>query len=156
MDVYEAIRTRCSVRAYEDRPIEDDVLLRVLDAGRLAPSARNLQSWKFVVVRDREILRRLAGAAEQPFVGEAAVVIAVVTLDPDSTMHCGVPRGPVDGAIAIDHMTLAAVAEGLGSCWIGHFDQGACREILGVPDSAQIIEMLPRRNVNGTEHFGFI
>ena len=71
------------------------------------------------------------------------MVIAVVGLTPDAVMHCGVPTDPVDCAIVIDHMTLAAVAEGLGACWVGHFDQGACREILGVPASARIIELLP-------------
>jgi len=142
MDVYDAIRDRFSVRAYEDRDIEDDKLRRVLDAGRLAPSARNLQNWKFVVVRDRPTRQKLSEASEQPFIGQAPVVVAVVTLVPDSTMYCGVPTGPVDCAIAIDHMALAAVAEGLGTCWIGHFDQEKCCDILGVPDSARIIELL--------------
>ena len=142
MDVYDAIRNRFSVRAYEDRDIEDDKLRRVLEAGRLAPSARNSQSWKFVVVRDRETRQKLGEASEQPFIAQAPVVIAVVTLDPDRTMYCGVPAGPVDCAIAIDHMALAATAEGLGTCWIGHFDQKKCCDILGVPDSAGIIELL--------------
>lgn len=142
MDVYEAIEKRCSVRAYQAREVQEDTLLRVLNAGRLAPSARNLQTWKFVVVRDPEVRARLAEAAEQPFVGEAPVVVAVVALDPDSTMFCGIPRGPVDCAIAIDHMTLAAVTEGLGTCWIGHFAQDACKAILNVPESAKIIEMM--------------
>jgi len=142
MDVYEAIEKRYSVRSYEDRPVEAEKLQRVLNAGRLAPSARNLQDWKFVVVQDGQVRSRLAQAAGQAFLGTAPVVIAVVTLVPERTMYCGIPAGPVDCAIAIDHMTLAAVAEGLGTCWIGHFDQDACCKILQVPPSAKIVEML--------------
>ena len=143
MDVYEAIQQRFSVRSYQDRPVEDDRLSRILEAGRLAPSATNAQAWKFVVVRDAAVRASLAQAADQAFVGQAPVVIAAVCTDPSRTMHCGVPAGPVDCAIALDHVALAAVAEGLGTCWIGHFDQDAARRALGVPGSAQIIELLP-------------
>jgi len=142
MDVYDAIRQRRSVRKYEDRDIPDNVLKRVLEAGILAPTGRNNQEWKFVVVRDPDTRKRLAEAAEQKFVASAPVVVAVVSLDPVREMYCGIQAGPVDCAIVIDHMTLAAVAEGLGSCWIGHFDQDKSRDILGVPDPAKIIEML--------------
>ena len=71
------------------------------------------------------------------------MVIALVGLTPDVAMFCTVPTDPVDGAIVIDHMALAAVAEGLGTCWIGHFDQDQCRAILGVPETAKIVELLP-------------
>ncbi len=142
MDVYEAMRQRRSVRKFEDRDIPDDVLNRVLEAGVLAPTGRNLQGWKYVVVRDPETKQQLADASEQAFIATTQVVAAVVSLDPDREMYCGIQAGPVDCAIVIDHMTLAAVAEGLGSCWIGHFDQDKCRDILGVPAPAKIIEML--------------
>jgi nitroreductase len=142
MDVYEAMRQRRSVRKFEDRVIADDVLTRVLDAGILAPTGRNRQEWKYVVVRDSETKKRLADASEQVFIGRAQAVVAVVSLDPDREMFCGIQAGPVDCAIVIDHMTLAAVAEGLGSCWIGHFDQDKCRDILDIPAPAKIIEML--------------
>ena len=142
MDVYDAIRLRRSVRKYEDRAIPDDVLTRVLGAGILAPSGRNTQEWKYVVVRDSDTISRIAEAAEQEFIAKAAVTVAVVSLDPEREMYCGIPAGPVDCAIVIDHMTLAAVAEGLGSCWIGHFDQDKCRALLDVPPPAKIIEML--------------
>ncbi len=142
MDLYEAIHRRCSVRSYQGKSVEHDKLQRVLDAGRLSPSARNAQNRKFVVVRDVEPRLALERASGQAFLGQAPVVIAVVSTDPHRLMHCGVPAGPVDCAIAIDHMTLAAVAEGLGTCWVGHFDQDACRKILHVPAEAQIIELL--------------
>ncbi len=143
MDIYEAIRARYSVRSYQDREVEQDKLHRVLEAGLMSPSARNRQQRKFVVVSDAKTRQDIAKAADQPFLAEAPIIIAVVGLTPDYIMHCDVPADPVDCAIAIDHMTLAAAAEGLGSCWIGHFDQHACRKILGMPESAKIIELLP-------------
>ena len=142
MDIYEAIEKRYSVRKYQDKPVPDAELNRVLDAGRLAPSGSNRQEWRFVVVRDAEMRRSIAEAADQAFLAAAPVIIAVVGLTPDKVMHCTVPADPVDCAIAIGHMTLAAVAEGLGTCWIGHFDQDSCCALLDVPSSAKIIEML--------------
>ena len=142
MDVYEAIEKRFSVRAYQDKPVEDDKLLRVLEAGRSAPSARNRQEMKFVVVRDPQQRAGVVKAAEQEWMASAPVIIAVVGTTPDVKMLCQVPTDPVDCAIAIDHMTLAAVAEGLGTCWIGHFDQKACCKVLGVPETAKIVELL--------------
>lgn len=142
MDVFEAIQTRCSVREYQDRPVEEEKLRRVLDAGRQAPSARNRQEWKFIVVRDPDVRAQIVSAAGQDWMASAPVILAVVGLTGD-TMFCEVPTDPVDCAIAIDHMTLAATAEGLGTCWVGHFDQAECRNILGVPDDCTIIELLP-------------
>lgn len=144
MDVYEAIAKRFSCRSFKDAAIEPDKLERVLDAGRCAPSGHNSQPWKFIVVTDPSRRADLAaGANNQAFVGQAPAVIVVVGLDEDYVMPCGVPGDPVNCAIAIDHMTLAATAEGLGTCWIGAFDQDKCRQILGVDPPAKIIELLP-------------
>ena len=144
MDVYEAIAGRFSCRAFKPAPIEPDKLDRVLNAGRLAPSGNNSQPWKFVVVTDPDRRKALAGGANnQAFVGQAPAVIAVVGLDENCVMSCTVPGDPVNCAIAIDHMALAATAEGLGTCWIGAFDQAKCRQLLGVEPPAKIIELLP-------------
>jgi len=142
MNVYEAIEARRSVRRFADRPVEDDKLQRLLRAAQEAPSGRNLQEWKLVVVRDAGARTALAQACEQPFVAAAPAVLALVATHPDRLMHCGVPAAPVDGAIVLDHVSLAAVQEGLGTCWIGHFDQDACRKLLKAPASGRIIEMM--------------
>ena len=142
MDVYEAIEKRYSVREYEDRPVEKDKLERILNAARMAPSARNAQDWKFVVVTDAELRKTMAEAARQQLLAKAPVVIAGVSTEPEREMRCKVRSGPVDLAIAIDHMALAAIAEGLGACWIGSFDQDACCSLMDVPPTAQIIELL--------------
>lgn len=143
MDVTKAIRDRRSVRSYENKDIPQEVLLKVLEAARLAPSANNRQPWKFVVVREAAKRAALAKAAkEQQFVAEAPVVIAAVAMEPERTMTCGVPTYAVDLAIAVDHMTLAAVDQGLGSCWIGAFYQEDVRKILKIPDEYKVATLL--------------
>ena len=144
MDVYEAIALRKSVRAFLDKPVEPEVLERILNAARIAPSARNDQEWRFVVVQDREARLRLVEAANgQQFVGEAPVVLACCGVSGGKNMRCGQDPLPIDVAIAIDHITLAAAAEGLGTCWIGSFYPEQVREILGIPEDIVIVELLP-------------
>jgi nitroreductase len=144
MDVMEAVVSRKSVRAYLDRAVEKEKLDRVLEAARMAPSASNRQEWRFVVVTDAEKRRRLAEeAAGQRFIAEAPVLIAACAQSDGKIMRCGQACYPIDVAIAIDHLTLAAVAEGLGTCWIGSFDPELVRQILGIPKEIVVVELLP-------------
>ena len=143
MEVYEAIRARHSVRSYQDRSVEQEKLARVLEATRLAPSARNEQEWRFVVVTDRAKRKALATeASTQSFMAEAPVIIAACAQSDGRVMRCGQQAYPIDVAIAVDHLTLAAVAEGLGTCWIGSFDPAQVRRILGIPPEIQVVELL--------------
>jgi len=143
MEVTEAIRSRRSIRNYLDKPVEEDKLLRVLEAARLAPSASNLQEWRFVVVRDEMTRRKLMDAAKgQRFVGQAPVVIACCAETDEHVMTCGQMCYPINVAIAIDHMTLAAVEEGLGTCWVGAFYADQVKEILGIPEHVPVVELL--------------
>lgn len=144
MDIYEVIRKRKSVRSYLDKPVEKEKLQRILEAARLAPSASNRQEWRFVVVTDPDTRAKLVEAASgQAFVGRAPVVIACCAETDGHIMKCGHPSFLVDAAIAIDHLTLAAAAEGLGTCWIGAFDQGAVKSLLGIPNEIEVVELLP-------------
>lgn len=144
MNIYETIKTRRSVRAYKDGKIDDVVLNRILEAARLAPSAHNNQEYKFVVVKDAAKRKALAKAAlDQKFVGEAPMVIAGVALNPNHIMTCGVPAYVVDLAIAFDHITLTAVEEGLGTCWIGAFYQNEVKKILNIPEKYKVVVLLP-------------
>lgn len=143
MEVMEAIKKRQSIRDYEDRPVPVEKLRKVLEAARLAPSASNRQRWKFIVVREskrRQELSRAAGGQSQ--VAQAPVVIAAVATMPEYVMRCGVPAYAVDLAIAVDHMTLAALDEELGTCWIGAFSQEQARSILAVPEDCRIVTLL--------------
>ena len=144
MEVYEAIRARKSVRSYRDESVPQDVLERVLDAARRAPSAKNLQEWRYVVARDAETRRRLAEAASgQMFVEQAPIVIACCAETNHRRMRCGFESFTIDVAIATDHLTLAAAAEGLGTCWIGSFDPDRVRDILGIPEGIEVVELMP-------------
>lgn len=144
MEVFEAIKTRRSVRNYKSDAVPEEKLNKVLEAGRLAPSAHNGQDWKFIVVRDEEKRQELAQAAHnQAFVGQAPIVIAAVSLEPEDIMPCQVPTYAVNLAIAVDHMTLQATAEGLGTCWIGAFSQEDVKQILNIPENYKVVVLLP-------------
>jgi nitroreductase len=143
MNVMEAIRARRSVRAYQDRLVEEDKLNCVLEAGRLAPSAKNLQDWKFLVVRDKVRRKKLSIAAmEQPYVAQAPVVIAACGTETEYIMPCGQYTYPIDVAISVDHMSLEAVSQGLGTCWIGAFHEDQVKKILGIPEKIRVVVML--------------
>lgn len=143
MDVFEAIKTRYSCRSYKTEPVPEEKLNKVLTAARLAPSARNTQDWKFVVVQDAEKRKEVAEAAGQSFIGEAPVIIAGVGLDPENIMSSGNPSYAINLAIALDHMTLAAVAEGLATCWIGGFPQEEVKKVLNIPAEYKVVALLP-------------
>ncbi len=143
MSVIQVIRDRRSVRSYVNKPVERDKIERLLEAARLAPSASNRQEWRFVVVTDPQRRRALAEAAvHQAFVGTAPVVIAACAEHDGHVMTCGQLCYPIDVAIAVDHMTLQAVAEGLGTCWIGAFHEERVKAILGIPEEIRIVELL--------------
>jgi len=144
MHVIDAIRERRSIRSFLDKPIPKEKLVRILDAGRLAPSANNKQPWKFVVVIDQKMRKKLADASKyQEFVGEAPAVIIAVALNPDYVMSCGVPGYACDISIALDHMMLAAVEEDLGTCWIGAFYQQTVMNLLNIPKEYKVVALLP-------------
>lgn len=137
MDVFEAIKIRKSVRAYDSRPIPNEILLRILEAGRLAPSAGNIQPWHFVVVSDVEKRKRLAQARYAKFLAESPVVI----------VGCGDQKASprwymIDVTIALEHMVLTAINEGLGTCWIGSFNEDEIREMLKIPENFRVVALL--------------
>ena len=112
MDIFEAVRTILAVRRYQDRPVPDTVLRRIVEAGRLTGSAKNAQPWHFVVVQDRETLRQLGRLARTgPYTAEAPLAIVVAV---EKT-----PFAVSDASRAIQSMLLAAWADGVGSNWVG-------------------------------------
>jgi nitroreductase len=139
----EAISARRSIRQYQKRKIDEETLTKVLEAARLAPSASNRQEWRFVVVKDETLVRRIAAAAGQSFLATAPVIIAGVALGPERVMRCGVPTYAVDLAIAMTNITLAATAHGLGTCWIGSFDQEEVKRVLQIPAQYKVVELMP-------------
>jgi nitroreductase len=139
MDVFEAVKARRSIRRYKDQPVPEEKLLKVLEAARLAPSAGNRQPWQFVVVKDLSRKRMVAQAAdEQDFVAEAGAVI--VALGDPAVSKQWYLRDPMT---AVEHMALEAVEQGLGTCWIGAFDEAEVRNILKIPESLSVVCILP-------------
>lgn len=144
MDVFSAIQGRRSIRKYKSAAIEEEKLRKVLEAGRLSPSASNRQSWEFVVVKDPLTRRKLAEAAgNQTFVGQAPVIIVSCGTDPDGVMTCGQHRCSIDLSIATAYMILEAYEQGLGTCWLGHFDEAEVKRILAIPENVRVIAMTP-------------
>lgn len=128
MDVEEAIRTRRSIRKWSDRPLEKETIIQLMDVVRLAPSGHNGQQWEIIVVTDRDRLEQLVPICnDQRHVGEAGAFVFIVT-DPSAKWK------HVDPAIALDHLTLRAREMGLGTCWIGAFDEGRMRDFLAIPE----------------------
>jgi nitroreductase len=146
MDVLQAIKTRRSVRSYSDRPIPADVLDRMRQALRYAPSAGNNQPWHFILVSDPELRRKVAQAANnQRWIAQAPVTIVGCGVPKQAYQRVGGHRSSIDIdlAIALDHLTLAAVAEGLGTCWIAAFDEDKVKRLLEVPADVRIVAMTP-------------
>lgn len=144
--VYEAVRTVLAVREYQDREIPEDVLHRIVDAGRLTASARNGQPWHFVVVRDRENLRKLGSAVRTGgYTANAAAAIVVACERNSYAMS--------DASRAIQSMILAAWADGVGSNWTGFGGIEAVRRQLEIPDKYDVLAVMPlgypRRKVIG-------
>jgi nitroreductase len=144
MEFSQLIQTRYSVRAYKPDPVPDPLLQKVLDAGRLAPTAANRQPFRLLVIRTegrREELKRLYG--KDWFIA-APLVLGICTIPAEAWVRRdGKNYGDVDAAIVMDHMILEAAAEGLGTCWIGAFDPAAAREIFGLPDGVEPVAFTP-------------
>ena len=147
MELQDAIKARRSIRRFEDKPVDDDIINKILELGQLAPSAGNLQPRDFVVIKNHETKEKLAAAAlNQRFVSEAPVVIAVCA-NLQRTAHYG-SRGRdlyciQDSAAAIENMLLAMVDLGLSCCWVGAFDEHAVSKILNLPSHARPVALLP-------------
>lgn len=146
MEFFEAIKSRRSIRKYKPDRLEKGDLEKVLEAARLAPSAKNLQPYKFILVDDRTIISGLVGACRnQTFIGEAPLVIVMCVNPAEASGTLGGRENSayVDAAIAMEHLVLAATALGLGACWIGSFSEEKVREVLDVPGDWRVVAVTP-------------
>ena len=144
MEFYEVINKRRSIRAYKKDPVEDSKLSRILNAARLAPTAANRQPYSLIVVKDEDTKIRLKDAYSQEWFFTAPVIICACAL-PDDAWKRNDGKGyvDVDVAIAMDHLILAASAEGLGTCWIAAFKPEVVREVLNIPDNMEPLVLTP-------------
>jgi nitroreductase len=137
MEVFDAVRTVLAVRRYRDTPVAPDVVRRIVEAGRLTGSSMNRQPWHFVVVDDRDMLKRLGAAASSgPYIAEAPLAIAVAV---EKASRFGVS----DGSRAIQSMMLTAWSEGVGSNWVGFLGLSEAKTLLGIPDQLELLAIVP-------------
>ena len=148
MDIFQVFRDRRSIRKYQDRPVEADKLEQVLEAARLAPSWKNLQCWRFLIIDDSEKKKALFKAFPEGNPGTKALatapIVIVVCADPSASgVENGIEYYVADTAIAFEHLCLAAYALGLGTCWMGWFDEAAVRKSLDIPTSFRVLGVTP-------------
>ncbi|MFW6137453.1 MAG: nitroreductase family protein [Candidatus Aminicenantaceae bacterium] len=146
MSVLEVIKKRHSIRKYKADPVPKDKFHRVMEAARLAPSGKNFQPWKFIVVQDNELKRKLAEASRgQKFIAEAPIVITACGYPDRSYQKQGnyMTSWTIDVAVAVEHLMLQACEEGLGTCWIGAFDEPQVKTVLDIPEHVRVLGLTP-------------
>ncbi|MBD3390473.1 MAG: nitroreductase [Chitinivibrionales bacterium] len=155
MEFYDVVRTRRSVRSYSDKPVPDDALDRVLEAARLAPSANNVQPWHYVVVRGKDKIQEIARLSHrQMFVAQAPVVIVLCGKKYTDPAHWAADNMYlVDTTISMDHLILAARAEGLGTCWIGAFNRPGIEKLFALPRGIHAMMLTPLGYPSGAGAF---
>jgi len=137
MDVFEAAQERRSIRTYQDKPVPREKLEKILEAGRLAPSAKNIEPWHFIAVTDAEKRKALSGGMWAKFLAQAPLVIVACgdkKVSPDWYA--------IDVALAVENMVLTAVSEGLGTCCVGSFSEKDVKAVVKVPENFEVLLML--------------
>lgn len=148
MDIFQVIRERRSIRKYKDTPVEQEKIEQILDAARLAPSWKNTQCWRFLVIRDQAKKTAVLDAIPDDNPGKKAIatapVVILVCADPtESGVRNGIAYFIADTAIAFEHLCLAAHALGLGTCWMGLYDEPKIKQHFDMPEQIKIIGITP-------------
>ncbi|HTO21036.1 MAG TPA: nitroreductase family protein [Spirochaetia bacterium] len=145
MDFTRVISGRESIRSYDPtKPVDKAVLERILDAGRIAPSAANRQPWRFLLIQSRDVLSQVRRSYQKPWFQDAPQVLVVVGRTGEAwTRQDGWSSIETDLAIAMDHMVLAAENEGVGTCWIAAFDSTVLRSTLSLTSDDRVYAMTP-------------
>ena len=148
MSVLELIKTRGSIRRYTDKPLSQSDLLKILEAARVAQSAANRQPWQFIVVTNKEIKDNIADVAHFPnrprqISIETAAAVIICLANPAISANVGSLNGfLIDLAIAIENMVLTSWDLGIGSCWIGAFNENDVKHLLNIPENLRVVSLL--------------
>lgn len=148
MNFREIVQKRRSLRSYSDKPVEPEKLSYLLECARLAPSWKNMQCWRFIVVDDQEARVAVSGSMKETNPGrkallQAPVVIVLCALPDQSEIWEGKNFMMLDAGLAMEHLILAATEQGLGTCWQGLFSESVVREVLNIPEEVRVIAMTP-------------
>jgi|SRR6056297_1858319 len=143
-ELKELVEKRYSVRKFEDKKVEKEKILEVLDAARFAPSAHNNQPWHFVVLTEENILTKVQNVYKAQWLKSTpAVIVALADHNKSWTRDDGKDHSDVDLGIVVDHLTLAATANGLGTCWVCDFDTKGCKDALSLPENMEPVALIP-------------
>ncbi len=145
-NIMEIITHRRSIRSYNSQEVEPEKIEYLLDAFRKAPSAKNLQPWKLIIVKEKNKKIDLSIACNnQSFIAEAPLIVAYAQTKKNHIAHMGgyMNSFPIDIAIALEHLMLAATEMGFGTCWIGAFKENLVKGILGVPENIRVVALTP-------------
>ncbi|MHA2007898.1 MAG: nitroreductase family protein [Promethearchaeota archaeon] len=139
------IKERRSIRAFQDKLVPEKEIEMILEAGRWAPSASNRQPWKFVVIKNRETLRKIAGVTGYGwFIGEASFAVAII-----GKPHISHNWYIIDTSLVSMNMMLMAWSLGIGTCWIGSINRERAKQILGLSANDYLLTVLPFGYIQG-------
>ena len=137
MDVFKCVSTLSSIRSYIRKEVPEEVIMEVLEAGRLAPSAHNDQPWQFILIRDKATLNDMTNyCISGSFISQVDFAVVVIT-DPTSKWH------EIDSTRAVQNMALTAWSNNLGTCWIGRLEKKGLMGYLKIPEHLNILTVLP-------------
>ena len=146
MEFTELIRNRESIRNYDpDRPVSRVILEKILEAGRLAPSAKNFQPWKFLLISSGPLLEKVKASYQRDWIKDAPHILVLIGLREEAWNrgYDGYNSVETDVSIAMTHIILAAENEGVGTCWIAAYDPALLKEALNPSENQQIYAMTP-------------
>jgi nitroreductase len=146
VDIFDVIKNRRSIREYKSKPIESEKLEKILEITHLAPSAKNRQPWKIILVDDGDLKEKLVDAAKgQDFLSQAPYIVVICVNEKRCYQEHGdyMTSFAVDGAIFMDHLTLVAKAYGLGTCWVAKFNEKEVKKLLHIPEDYRVVIMSP-------------
>jgi nitroreductase len=148
LEFFEVIQKRKSYRNFSSQPVEQDKIYKVLDAARLAPSWQNRQCWRFIVVQDKETIKKIGRLRPLNyninfFLRNVPVIIVASANPKDSGHRNGIDYYLVDASIAMEHLVLAATDLGLATCWVGAFDEQMIKDVLEIPKEIRVVALTP-------------
>lgn len=147
MDFYDVIKKRKSIRKYMPKSVEPEKLERIFQAARYAPSWKNLQCWRFMAIDDKEVIAQVKTACDdwnqKLITDEVPMLMVLLAIEEDSGVRDGKAYYLLDSGLAMEHLMLAAANEGLGTCWMGLFNEEKTKNILNVPDGVRVVAISP-------------
>ena len=146
MDFTELVQTRRSVRTFSDAEIDEATIENIIECARLAPSWKNRQCWHFIIIRDKDKINEIVASGMvlgNSWLENAPALIVACGNPAESGDRYGIPYYAVDVAIALEHIMLAATEKGLGTCWVGIFDNVKLKAALEIPDAIEIVALTP-------------